>query len=482
MDTLKEKAIRGGIWTGIEKLGNQIISFGIGLILARLLIPEDYGLLGIVLVFIAIAQAFVDGGFSAALIRKSNVTDDDYSTVFWFNLIAAILFYIILFFSSYVISSFYNEPKLILLAQVIGINIILNSFGIIQKTILVKKFDFKTQTKISLIATVAGGAVGIISALNGFGVWSLVIQNISRTVIINCGFWLKSTWRPLPVFSGNSFKELFGFGSKLLASGLIYTISGNLYSIVIGKIYNIKSLGFYSRANQFQQLPVVSIYGTISTITFPALVELQDDDQKLKNASRSIMKLTAFILFPIMGIFAVMAHQIIFIVLTDKWLPSVPLMQLLCVVGAFYPLHAINLEILKVKGRSDLFLKLEILKQSLNILVIIICYRYDVTGLVWGMIALNFVGYYINTYFTKIIIDYGFREQIKDLLIPIALTAMLIVIMYGLSYLIKGQLVQLIVLPIMGAVFYIIASFFLNLNEYAEVKAILLKIKLKVYG
>ena len=482
MDTLKEKAIRGGIWTSIEKLGNQIISFGIGLILARLLIPEDYGLIGIILVFTAIAQTFVDGGFSASLIRKTNATDDDYSTVFWFNLIAAILFYVILFFSSYAISSFYNEPKLILLSQVIGINIILNSFGIIQKTILIKKFDFKTQTKISLLATVVGGTAGIISALNGLGMWSLVIQNISRTVIINGGFWMMSAWRPLFIFSKNSFKELFGFGSKLLASGLIYSISANLYSIVIGKIYNIKSLGYYARANQFQQLPVTSIYGTITTVTYPALVELQDDNEKLKSASRSIIKLTAFILFPIMGTLSVIAHPLILIVLTEKWLPSVPLMKLLCVVGAFYPLHAINLEILKVKGRSDLFLKLEILKQSLNILVIVICYRYDVIGLVWGMIVLNIVAYYINSYFTKVIINYGFLEQLKDLMVPIALTAMLILVMYGLSYFVKGDLAQLIVLPVTGAVFYVVISFFLKLKEYDEMKGILLKIKSKIYG
>jgi len=482
LNELKDKAIKGGIWTFAEKLGNQLISFGIGLILARLLIPEDYGLYGILLVFIAIGQTFVDGGFSSALIRKSNATASDYSTVFWFNLIVAILFYWILFFTANKISSFYNEPKLKLLAQIIGINIILNSLILIQKTILIKKFDFKTQARISFLATIIGGIFGIYLALIGMGIWSLVLQNISRTFIITCGLWIKSSWRPMLIFSRNSFKELFGFGSKLLASGLIYVLSENLYSIVIGKIYNIKSLGYYSRANQFQQLPVTSIYGTISAIAFPTLSELQDDNQKLKSASKSIIKLTAFILFPIMGILGVVAHPLVSIVLTEKWLPSVSLIQLLCIIGAFYPIHAINLEILKVKGRSDLFLKLEVLKQGLNVIVILVCYKFDVIGLVIGLLILNIVSFFINSFFSKKIINYGSIEQIKDLMVFILLTGTLILLLYGLSFIFKQNLLKLIILPLIGSAFYLTISYYLKLKEFMEIKRIFQILKLKLHG
>lgn len=467
------------MWSAIERFGNQGIQFFIGLVLARLLMPEDYGLIGMLLVFISLAQVFVEGGFSSALIRKSEPTNNDYSTVFWFNLIAAFLFYGIIYFCSPFIAEFYNEPLLIPLAKVIGLNIIISAFGIIQKTILTKKLDFKSQAKINISSIIISSTIGVVAAWYDYGVWALVIQNLSRTILMNIGFWLQSHWRPKAVFSESSFKELFGFGSKLLLSGLINAVSENLYAIIIGKLYNAKSLGFYTRANQFQKLPVSSIYGALGAVTYPVLAEMQNNNQQLKEGYRSMFRLVAYALFPVMVILGVVAEPLIRVVLTDKWLPSVALLQILCIEGAFYPLQAINLDLLKVKGRSDLFLRLEILKQIASVIIIVIFFKYGVLGLVWGLVLLSCICYYINTFYSKRLLDYGILDQIKDLLIFILANGILLVLLFCLKLIIGNYLMQLIFLPIIGFFIYVFISSVLKINEFFKIKAIILSLLAK---
>ena len=472
MSSLKDRAIKGVLWSAIERFGNQGILFLIGLILARMLMPEDYGLIGMLMVFIAIAQVFVEGGFSASLIRKTAPTEEDYSTVFWFNLVVAVVFYVVIFIFSPVIARFYNEPLLNLLAKFIGLSIVINAFGIIQKTILTKRLDFKSQAKINIFSIVLSGVIGIITAWLGYGVWALVMQNLSRNVLMNVGFWLRIKWMPKLVFSEASFKDLFGFGSKLLLSSLINAISENLYAIIIGKLYNAKSLGYYTRANQFQKLPVSSIYGAIGVVTYPVLSELKHDRMRLKEAYRTMIRMIAYVLFPIVAILACVAEPMVKIILTDKWLPCVPILQILCIVGAFYPLHAINLDILKVKGRSDLFLKLEVIKQVFNILMIVICFRWGVIGLVWGSVAINVLCYYLNSFFSKTLIDYGTKDQLKDLAVFALMSVFIIVIMLLVGQLIHNQLLRLFLIPIAGTGAYLIISYFFKVDELFKIKEI----------
>lgn len=460
-------------WSVTERFGNQGIQFLIGLMLARLLMPEDYGLLGMLLIFISIAQVFVDGGFSAALIRRKEVSDQDYSTVFWFNLGVALLCYLIIYTTSPFIADFYDEPLLAPLAKVVALNIIINAFGMIQKTLLTKKLDFKTQAKINIASILISGVIGIIAAWRGCGVWALVIQNITKNVLVNAGFWLQSSWRPGRVFSQTAFRELFGFGSKLLLSSLINAVSENLYAIIIGKLYNAKSLGFYTRANQFQKLPVSSIYGAIGVVSYPVLAELKDEPVKLREAYRSMIRMVAWCLFPVMVILGAVAEPMVKIVLTDKWLPCVPLLQILCIVGAFYPLHAINLDMLKVKGRSDLFLKLEVAKQFLNIVMIVVCFRWGVYGLVWGAVALNVVCYYINTIYSKKMIGYGMSDQLKDLLAVVLVSGFTLALLVGILYLVPSAGLRLILIPPAGIVAYIGFSYLLNIEELAKIKDII---------
>lgn len=460
-------------WSVTERFGNQGIQFVIGLMLARLLMPEDYGLLGMLLVFISIAQVFVDGGFSAALIRRKDVSDQDYSTVFWFNLGVALICYLIIFTASPFIAGFYDEPLLAALAKVVGLNIIINAFGMIQKTLLTKKLDFKTQARINITSIIISGIIGIIAAWRGYGVWALVIQNISKNLFVNAGFWLQSSWRPKRVFSQSAFHELFGFGSKLLLSSLINAVSENLYAIIIGKLYNAKSLGFYTRANQFQKLPVSSIYGAIGVVSYPVLAELKDEPVKLREAYRSMIRMVAWCLFPVMVILGAVAEPMVKIVLTDKWLPCVPLLQILCIVGAFYPLHAINLDMLKVKGRSDLFLKLEVVKQLLNIVMIIVCFRWGVYGLVWGAVGLNVVCYYINAFYSKKMIGYGMRDQLKDLFVLALVSGLTLAVLVGILYLVPSAGLRFILIPVTGVVAYIGFSYLLNIEELAKIKEII---------
>ena len=468
------------MWSAAERFGNQIIQFIIGLILARLLVPEDYGLIGMLLVFISVAQVFVDGGFSAALIRKSDPSEEDYSTVFWFNLVVALFIYLIVFFCSPLIAGFYSEPLLSSLAKITGLNIILNAFGIIQKTILAKKLDFKSQAKINVFGILVSGVVGVTCALNGFGVWALVLQNLVKNTFTNIWFWLQSSWRPKVIFSERSFRNLFGFGSKLLASNLINAISENLFTIIIGKLYNAKSLGFYSKANQFQKLPVSGIYGAISAVTYPVLSELKDDKERIRKAYQSMIRLIAFVLFPIMTILGATARPMVKVILTDKWLPCVPLLQILCFIGACYPLHAINLDILKVKGRSDLFLKLEVIKQILNLSMIIICYRFGVLFLLWGLVVLNCICYYLNAFYSKEIIGYGIISQLRDIVGFVCVCLLVLLLLFVLLHMISNDVVLLFVIPVVGVLSYAIFSYFFKIKELFKLKEIFVELAKKL--
>ncbi|MFN7912497.1 MAG: lipopolysaccharide biosynthesis protein [Bacteroidota bacterium] len=479
MNNLKDKAVSGVFWSLLERSGNQLIQFVIGLILARLLMPKDYGLIGMILIFISFAQVIVDGGFASALIRKKNPSFADYSTVFWFNILVAILCYIALFFSAPSIAKFFNEPKLISITRIVALTIVINSLGIIQKTILTKDLDFKSQAKINLTSILLSGVIGIYCAYNSNGVWALVIQNLCKNIFLSIGFWTHSKWQPQILFSKISFKELFGFGSNLTLALLLNAISENLYGIIIGKYFNAISLGYYHRANQFQKLPVISIYGAIGAVSYPLLAEMQTNSQNVKDGYRLLIKLTAFVLFPIMAILAATASPMIIVLLTEKWQPVIPLLQLLCIAGALYPLHAINIDVLKVKGRTDLIFKLQIIKQILEILMIFFCFRWGIYGLVIGEIVLNIIALYINAYYSSILINYNFIDQIKDVMNFAIISVLIALFIIGLSYIITNLYVKFLLIPVLGGIIYIIISKLLKVKEYYILSEIFSKLLFK---
>jgi O-antigen/teichoic acid export membrane protein len=433
MDNLKTKTVAGILWSATERLGQQAIQFIIIIIIARILSPGDFGLIGMLALFIAIATTFLDSGFGNALIQDQKTGQTDYSTVFYFNILVGVIVYLILFFSAPLIASFYQRPELVLITRLVSLNLIINAFGLIQNTLLVKYVDFKKIAIVSLLSGVLSGAVGIAMAFNGYGVWSLVGQSVSGQFLRTCLLWFLSPWRPTLEFSKHSFSRLFSFGSKLLAAGLLNQVFENIYMLIIGKFYSGSQLGYYMQSKRMQELPVLSLTSIIQNVTFPVLSSIQDDDERLKMSYRKIIKVIIFLSFPLMLVLLIVARPLIILLLTEKWLPSVPYFQILCLVGLTYPLSAINLNILNVKGRSDIFLNLEIVKKAVVALAIALTFRYGVTALIVGQLCFSLVALGLNQYYSGRLIHYSMKEQVGDIL-PYLLVALF---MAGSGYFVK---------------------------------------------
>lgn len=413
--SLEQKTITGLTWSFIDSFTNQGIQFVIGIILARLLSPKEFGLIGIILIFTAISQSFIDSGFSQALIRKNNCGQEDYSTTFYFNFAVGILFYLILFFLAGPISNFFKEPQLLVLIRVLGINLIISAVGLIQRTILTKNVNFKLQTKISAIATIVSGTIGIGMAYYGWGVWSLVWMAMSQNLVMVTFLWLWSSWRPILLFSTSSFCQMFGFGSKLLAAGLIDVAYRNIYYLIIGKYFSAADLGYYTRADEFRNIPSAHLSTVIGRVSYPILSKIQDDDKRLKNGYKKLIRSTMFISFALMIGMAAVAKPLIRTLIGDKWLPAVPYLQLLCFVGVLYPLHALNLNMLNVKGRSDLILKLEMVKKPLTVPTIIVGVFFGIKIMIIGMILNSLVSLFLNSYWSGKMVNYPVKEQLLDI-------------------------------------------------------------------
>ena len=358
-DNLKEKAVTALFWSLLERFSQQGIQFVISILLARLLMPKEFGLIAMLTIFIAIAESFINSGFGQALIQKKNATHIDECSIFYFNIVVGVLAAGLLCLVAPWIATFYNQPLLVSLTYALSLNLIINSFGMAQTTLLTKHLDFKAQLKVSMIATFISGTIGIAMAFNGFGVWSLVAQSLSSNFFRTSLLWFFNTWRPSLSFSFASLRSMFVFGSRLLASGLLDTIFNNIYLVVIGKLFSPVTLGFYSRAKGLQQLPVSNISGIVSRVTFPVFSSVQSDKPRLKRGVHKALTILGMINFPTMIGLAIVAKPLTLVLLTVKWLPCVPYLQMLCMVGMLYPLQVINLDVLKAQGRSDIFLKLE---------------------------------------------------------------------------------------------------------------------------
>lgn len=473
MKTLKQKTITGTIWSFIDSFANQGIQFIAGIVLARILSPREFGLIGMLTIFIALSQSFIDSGFTNALIRKKNCTQTDYSTVFYFNFVVGIIFYFILFFSAGSISVFFNEPQLELLLQVLGTGLILNALGIIQRTILTKDINFKLQTRVSIVASTLSGIIAIAMAFNGFGVWSLVALTLSRFGFTSFFLWMWAKWKPSLTFSTRSFKDLFSFGSKLLISGLIDTVYRNIYYFIIGKYFSAVELGYFTRADQFQALPSQQLTGVFGRVSYPILSTIQNDVKKLRNAYKQIIKSTMLITFVFMLGMAAIAKPMILTLIGEQWLPSVIYLQMLCFVGMFYPLHALNLNMLKVLGRSDLFLRLEIIKTVLAVPVIIIGILYGIKIMILGMLLNTIIAYYLNSFWSGKLIGYSSFEQVKDILPSFLLAFTVAAIVYIIGNIIELSNILILVTQIItGAVLTFIIAEIFKINSYLYLKEI----------
>lgn len=474
MDNIKAKSINAVIWTTIGRFSEQGIKFVVGLVVARLLFPSDYGLIGMLAIFLAIPEVLTNSGFGAALIQKKSADENDFSTVFYFNIFVGFVLYFILYLSAPLIANFFDEPRLVQLSRVLGLTFIINSFAIIQRTILTKKLDFKTQTKISVSSILPSGVIGILFAYYGYGVWAIVFQSLSRQFLATLFFWFYSRWRPKLVFSFQSLKSLFAFGSNLLVAGLLNTAFERVSSIVIGKFYNAESLGYFTRAKQFATLPANIISSVIGRIAFPIFSSIQNDNKLLLKGYRKIVKMAAFINFPVMLGLIVVSEPLISLVLTDKWLPVVPYLQLMCIGALLGPLQGFALNVILAKGDSRLFLKLDILKKTVAIVTIFITYRWGVIAIIYGNIVLSFLSYYVNFYFTGKKLNFSFGKQMYDLLPYLLIALITAVFMYISGYFLSdSNILKLLVQGTTGVVVYFLLSKIFKLEAYKETMNVL---------
>lgn len=473
-DSLRHKAIHGVGWSFIDNISSSGITFLVGLILARLLTPAEYGVMAMIAIFIAISTSIIDSGFSNALIRKVHVERVDYNTVFYFNLTVSVILYVLLYLVSPAISIFFQEPILKDVTRVIGWVLIINALAIIPRTQFVREVNFKTQTKVSLISSISSGVVGIGMALGGMGVWSLVGQQLSRQLLNTLFLWIYSKWYPIWEFSTKSFKELFSFGSKLLLSGLLDTIYRNIYYIIIGRFYTSAQLGQYTRAEQFNTIFSSNLTSAVQRVSYPVLSSIQEESERLREAYRKVIKITMLITFACMFGLAAVAKPLIMILIGEKWLPAVYFLQIICFSGMLYPLHAINLNILQVKGRSDLFLNLEIIKKIIAVGPIILGIVYGIEYMLWGGVLTSFIAYFLNSYYSANLINYPTNEQLKDILPTFVISFVVASIMWGLSL---WNISAYILLPIQILTGILLALFIyekLHLDEYSEVKQLVL--------
>jgi teichuronic acid exporter len=412
--SLQDKSIAAFIWVILDKGGGGGVNFIITILLARLLLPEDFGLLAMVVVFFELCSGFVDSGFYVSLIREPEISEADKSTTFFFNLSAAIAIYVALFMAAPAIASFFNQPQLRWIIRIMGLNLLIGSFDIIQRAQLTREIDFKTQAQVRLLAVTISGGVAVTMAYQGFGVWSLVAQFGLAALINTSTLWIVSPWRPKLQFSRASFRRLFGFGYKVLLAGLLDRLYQQVYKLVIGKFFSAATLGFYTQASYFSNLVINSLFMALGKITYPVLAKLQEEQEKLKRGYRQLLKLSSFIILPSLVLLGVLAKPAILTLVGEKWLPSVPFLQLLCLAGLTYHFNAINLNMLLVLGRSDIGLKLEIIKKACVTAAIIIGIQYGIYGLVIGQVASAYVELFINSYYSKKFLGYAFAEQLKD--------------------------------------------------------------------
>ncbi|MDM0890783.1 lipopolysaccharide biosynthesis protein [Clostridium perfringens] len=482
-DALKKKTLTGLFWTFTEVISNQGIQFLIQIFLSRLILPEEFGLIGMITVFIAISNSIIDSGFSNALIREKEVNQNDYSTVFYFNLITAIVIYVILYFSSPMISVFFAQPKLSLILRVLAITIIINAFGIIPRAILTRKINFKAQMIINISSSLVSGFIAIILAYKGFGIWSLVFRTIIMQFMQALMLSIVNKWRPSLVFSKNSFEKLFGFGWKLLVSGLIDTIYNNLYYMVIGKMYSASDLGYYTNAQKLRDIAATSISTAVQKVSYPVLSCMQNEEEVLKNMYKKIIKSSVYITFPVMFGLAIVARPLILILFGDNWSKSIIYFQILCLAGMLYPLHAINLNILQVKARSDLFLKLEILKKCVSIILIAIAIlsKWGVIGLIWMQVVSSVISFFINSYYSKSIIGYSTLNQMKDILPILIITLFMGITTYFIGTFVPNyNFIKILIQISFGSIFFIVISYMFKIKEFFSILDIMKKIFKKI--
>lgn len=479
--SLKDKTIKGTMWSAADAFLGQGVSFLVGIVLARLLSPDEYGLIGICLIFNSVLNGIVDSGFSNALIRKKDCTDDDYNTMFLTNLGFSIVLYGLLFVCSPLVALFFGRQELTALVRATGLLLFFNALSITQVTILTKRIDFKTKTKASLISAILSGIVGIAMAYAGFGVWALVGQMLSKQLLYTLCLWVLNKWWPTLKFSFSSFRYMWGFGWKLLVSGLLNNIWNQLYQVVVGKFYSPATLGQYTRSHEYANIFSSNLTTIIQRVSYPVLSEIQDDKQRMVEGYRKVIKMTMFVTAICMISLGAVAEPLIYCLIGPQWHEAATYLPLICISMSLYPLHAINLNMLQVLGRSDIFLYLEIIKKVIGLVPIFIGIFVDIYWMLVASILIGFVSLYLNSWYTGKALGYTFWKQLRDIAPSFGIAFAIAISVFFFKYLPISNWVILPIQIVVGVVVCIIACRKSQLEEYKEVmnmiKPILNKIK-----
>lgn len=454
-DNLKQKVLSGIFWRIMERFGTQGMGFVVSIILARLLEPKDFGTITLIAVFIALASVFVNGGFGTALIQKKEVTEAEYNSVFYLSLAVAFVLYSVLFVSSPWIAAFYNEPVLVGVVRVMSLSLIIGAINSIQTAVLTREMKFKLSFQVSLISTLTTGVVGCGMAYKGYGVWAIVGSALASQVASTVVLWKVVAWHPKLMFSHVAIRQLFGFGSKLLVTGLLDTLFSNIYNVIIGKIFNPTILGYYSRGQSIPNMVMTSVQGTISGVIFPALSSCQHDKVRVKEIVRRMIKSTCFLVFPMMFGLAAVSKPLVLVLLTDKWLPCVPYIQLSCITFAFWPIHVTNIQAIIALGRSDIVLILEVIKKMLVVVSIMITFRIGVMAMVCGQAIVSIVCVIVNTWPNRRLLNYTIEQQVRDILPAFVLAAGMGALILIMNLVIANSYVQLGAQILIGSALYI---------------------------
>lgn len=471
-DSLKDKTVKGVGWSAIDNVAQMGVTFLVSIVLARLLSPDDYGLLGLITIVTAVCTTLVNGGFTTALIRKKDITEDDYNTAFIVNLALSLLLYAIVYASSPFIADFFKREELVSLTRVSSLGLIAGALSLVPQTRLTKRIDFKAQTKITLIASVTSGVLGIAMALLGFGVWSLVAQTLSNQVLRTVLLWVIDRWIPKFRFSKSSFQELFGFGWKMMLSGLLDTVWKELYQVVVGKFYSPATLGQYTRGNQFAQLLSSNLTNVVQRVTYPVLSNIQDDKERMVSAYRRIIKTTMFITAVGMFFLGAISEPLLYCLIGPKWHEAATYLPLICISSSLYPLHAINLNMLQVQGRSDLFLGLEIIKKIIALGPLFIGAFVGIMPMLYTNIIIGIISYFLNSYYTGKFLGYSSWMQIKDVAPSYGVATLVAVSIYFLKYLPVSNWVILPIQFVLGFFILIIVCQQIRMREFVEIKGI----------
>lgn len=472
--SLKDKTVKGVAWSGIDNVAQFGVSFLVSIVLARLLSPDDYGLLGIIMIFTTVCTTLINAGFSTALIRKVNANDDDYNTTFIVNIVMSISFYVLIFLLSPFIADFFGLIELIELIRVVSLGMVVGALSMVQQTRLTKRIDFKTQTKITLIASISSGIIGIVMALLGLGVWALVVQTLSAQLIRTIMLWAYDRWTPRMRFSTNSFHELFGFGWKMMISAMLDSLWKELYQVVVGKFYNPATLGQYTRAKQFSQLFSSNLTNVIQRVTYPVLSNIQDDKNRMITAYRKIIKVTMFITAISMFFLGAISEPLLYCLIGPKWHEASIYLPLICIAGSTYPLQALNLNMLQVQGRSDLFLGLEIIKKIVALAPLAIGAFVGILPMLYTNLATSVIAFFLNSHYSGKLLGYSSWMQIKDVSCSYGIAVIIALSVYFLKYLPISNWVILPCQLVVGIFVFSILCGILKPSEFKETKDVFL--------